>query len=129
MTFGFYSVNIKILINRNKHMAQEFIQLTLALMPAVAIGYALNRVNMPWDKKKQFSERAELLSLMARDVKGVKSIMARHMAAINSGRACALPSLPLSNWKKMKHDKRLKKYVDEPLFQKIITQLQEWETA
>lgn len=109
-------------------MAQEFIQLTLALMPAVAIGYALNRVNMPWDNQKQFSERAELLSLMARDVKGVKSIMARHMAAINAGRACALPSLPLLNWKRVKHDKRLKKYSDEPLFKTIITQLQEWET-
>ena len=110
-------------------MTQEFIQLTLALAPAVAIGYAFSRVNMPWDKNKQFSERAELLSLMARDVKGVKSIMARHMAAVNAGRACALPSLPLANWKRVKHDKRLKKYADEPLFQKIITQFQEWETV
>ena len=116
-------------------MTQEFIQLTLALAPAVAIGYALNHVSMPWDKKKQFSERAELLALMARDVKGVKSIMARHIAAVNAcpphrrtGRACALPSLPLSNWKRVKHDKRLKKYSDEPLFRTIITQFQEWET-
>lgn len=107
-------------------MAQEFIQLTLALMPAVAIGYALNRVNMPWDKKKQFSERAELLSLMARDVKGVKSIMARHIAAVNPP-AGGLPRLPLSNWKRVKHDKRLKKYADEPLFQTIISQFHEWE--
>lgn len=108
-------------------MAQEFIQLTIALAPAIAIGYAFSRVNMPWDKNKQFSERAELLSLMARDVKGVKSIMARHMSAVNPP-AGGLPRLPLSNWKRVKHDKRLKKYADEPLFQKIITQLQEWET-
>ncbi len=109
-------------------MTQEFIQLTLALAPAVAIGYALNHVSMPWDKKKQFSERAELLALMARDVKGVKSIMARHIAAVNPPKG-GLPRLPLNNWKRVKHDKRLKKYSDEPLFQTMIKQFTEWETV
>ncbi len=107
-------------------MGQDIIQLTLALMPAVAIGYALNHVNMPWDNQKQFSERAELLSLMARDIKHVKAIMARNMAAVNPP-AGGLPRLHLANWKRIKNDRRLKKYSDEPLFQKIITQFQEWE--
>ena len=94
-------------------MAAEIIQLTLALMPAMAVGFAINRLNMPWDKQKRFSERTELLSLMARDIKRVKSIMARHILLVNAGRVCALPALPLSNWKRVKNDSRLKKYSDD----------------
>ncbi len=108
-------------------MAAEIIQLTLALMPAVAVGFAINRLDMPWDKQKRFSERTELLSLMARDIKRVKSTMARHMILVNAGRARALPALPLANWKRVKHDSRLKKYSDEPLFRAIISQFREWE--
>lgn len=107
-------------------MPQEFIQLTLALMPAAAVGFVLNRISLPWEKNKRLSERTELLSLMARDVKRVKSIMARNIAAVNPP-AGGLPRLPLTNWKRVKHDKRLKKYSDEPLFQTIISQFREWE--
>lgn len=108
-------------------MAQEILQLTLALMPAVAIGYALNHVNMPWEKQKRYSERAELLALLAKDIKRVKSIMARNIKAVNAGQACPLLPLPLSNWKNVKNDQRLRKYAQEPIFKTIITQLKEWE--
>lgn len=109
------------------NMAQEILQLTLALMPAVAIGLALNRVTLPWEKQKRYSERAELLVLLAKDIKLVKSIMARNIAAVNAGRACALAPLPLSNWKRIKKDERLYKYASEPIFRTMICQFKQWE--
>lgn len=110
-------------------MASEILQLALALTPAVAISLVINRVSMPWDKKKLPSERAELLVLLARDIKHVKSIMARNIVAVNAGRSCALSSLPLNNWRWIKTDQRLRKYADEPIFKTIISQFREWERA
>lgn len=110
-------------------MAESILQLALALTPAIVVSLAINRLTMPWDKKKRPSERAELLALLARDIKGVKSIMARNMAAVNPPAGGRLPSLPLSNWKSVKNDQRLRKYASEPIFRTIISQLQQWEKA
>jgi len=107
-------------------MAQEILQLTLALMPAMAVGLALNRIPMPWEKQKRYSERAELLSLLARDVKGVKSIMARGLLSVNP-KVSHMPRVPLSNWQRLKKDARLYKYADEPIFKTMIKQFREWE--
>jgi len=108
-------------------MASEILQLTLALMPAVAVGLALNRVTLPWEKQKRYSERAELLSLLARDIRGVKSIMARGLLSVNP-KTSRMPSVPLSNWQRLKKDARLYKYADEPIFKTMIKQFKEWET-
>ena len=82
---------------------------------------------MPWDKQKRPSERAEILCLLAKDIKRVKSILARNIIAVNSGRRCPALNLPLSNWKKIKKDTRLQKYSDEKIFQTMISQFKEWE--
>jgi len=108
-------------------MASEILQLTLALMPAMAVGLALNRFPLPWEKQKRYSERAELLRMLAKDIKRVKSIMARNIVAVNAGRACPLARLPLANWKNVKNDNRLRKYASEPIFKTIINQFREWE--
>ena len=117
-------------------MAESILQLALALTPAVAVSLIINRVSLSWDKQKRVSERAELLQILARDIKYVKSIMAKNLAAVNAcpperraGRACALLSLPLLNWKRVKNDNRLRKYAEEPIFRTIISQFQEWEKA
>lgn len=107
-------------------MAQEIIQLTLALIPAVAVGLALNRLPLPWEKQKRYSERAELLSLLARDIKSVKSIMARSLASVNQ-KNNRMPRVPLTNWQRLKKDARLYKYADEPIFKTMIKQFKEWE--
>ena len=90
-------------------MATEILQLTLALMPAVAVGLALNKVTLPWEKQKRYSERAELLGLLAKDVKQVKFIMAKKLEAVNAcpperraDRARALGPPPLAHWKNTK---------------------------
>ena len=115
-------------------MATEILQLTLALIPAVAVGLAFNKVTLPWEKQKRYSERAELLGLLAKDVKQVKFIMAKKLEAVNAcpperraDRACALAPLPLANWKNVKNDNRLRKYASEPIFKTIINQFREWE--
>jgi len=110
-------------------MGQSVLQLTLALIPAVVASLVIQRVKLPWELEKRPSERAELLCLLAKDVKRVKSIMARNIAAVNAGKACVLTALPLSNWKRVKHDKRLKKYTDEKIFKIMIHQFNEWEAA
>ena len=108
-------------------MSQELFQFGLAILPAISLGMLINKVSLPWQKKKRFSERAELLALLARDVKRAKSIMARAMESVNSGRVCRMPSLPLSNWQKVRGDERLRKYASEPIFRAMIQQFREWE--
>ena len=108
-------------------MATPLLQLTLALAPAIIASMVIKHVTLPWEKEKRPSERAELLNLLARDVKRVKLIMARNIAAVNTGKACAIVPLQLSNWKRVKSDKRLKKYADEKIFKMMIHQFNEWE--
>lgn len=108
-------------------MAQELFQFTLALMPALAVGLAINKLRLPWQGAKRPSERAELLSLLARDVKRAKFIMARAMQTVNRDKAGAMPAIPLPNWRKVRRDARLRKYAGEPIFRAMIQQFREWE--
>ncbi|MDZ4221533.1 MAG: hypothetical protein U1C18_01515, partial [Patescibacteria group bacterium] len=80
-------------------------------------------------KEKRPSERAEILRMLARDVKSAKSIMAANIKAVDDGRACAMRRLPLSNWNRLKKDSRLHKYASEPIFKHMIRQFREWERA
>jgi|TARA_B100001971_G_C18169699_1_gene526362 hypothetical protein len=108
-------------------MATSLLQLTLAITPAIIASMVIKRIRMPWEKQKTPSERAELLNMLAKDIKSVKTIMASNIAAVNAGRACALPSLPLTNWKRLKRDSRLSKYTDEKIFKTMIRQFRDWE--
>ncbi len=110
-------------------MALNILQLTLALTPAVLISMVIQRMSLPWEKKHTVSERSELLSMLAKDVKRVKAIMAENIAAVNAGRACAITPLPLTNWKKLKRTSRLQKYSHDPVVKKLIRQFREWEQA
>lgn len=111
------------------NMGQELFQFGLALLPAISLGLLINKVTLPGQKKKRFSERAELLALLARDVKRAKFIMARALARVNCAQSCELPAIPLSNWRKLKQDERLRKYASEPIFRAMIQQFREWESA
>ena len=108
-------------------MALSLLQLTLAITPAIIASIIIKRISFPWDKEKRPSERAEILRLLARDVKKVKQVLARNIKAVNSGKACPIVALPLSNWKRLKRDVRLRKYMDEKIFQQMIKQLKQWE--
>ena len=108
-------------------MATSILQLTLALTPAILASMVIQRISLPWEKQTRASERSELLGMLARDVKRVKAIMAENIAAVNAGRACALPPLPLTNWRKLKRTTRLKKYSHDPVVKKLIHQFREWE--
>ncbi|MBU2575629.1 hypothetical protein KKF64_00840 [Patescibacteria group bacterium] len=108
-------------------MANSLLQLTLAITPAIIASIIIKRIKFPWDNEKRPSERAEILRLLARDVKHVKLIMARNIQAVNSGHTCPISSLPLSNWKKIKRDASLQKYMDEKIFQQMAKQLKQWE--
>jgi len=108
-------------------MAYSLLQLTLAITPAIIASMIIKRISLPWEKKKSPSERAEILSMLAKDVKQVKSVLSQNIKAVNKGKACAIVSLPLSNWKKLKRDSRMKKYMDEKIFQQMITQFRDWE--
>jgi len=110
-------------------MGQSILQLSLAIAPALIASLVIKRVTLPWENERRPSERAELLLMLAKDVRDVKSIMARNIKAVNHGRACALPSLPLLNWKRLKKDARLKKYSNERIFKAMIRQFREWEGA
>jgi len=108
-------------------MALSLLQLTLAITPAIIASIIIKRIRFPWDNEKRPSERAEILRLLAKDVKKVKQVLARNIKAVNSGRACPIVALPLSNWKRLKRDVRLQKYMDEKIFQQMIKQLKQWE--
>ena len=108
-------------------MALSILQLTLALTPAIIASIIVKRIHLPGDKEKRPSERAEILSLLAKDVKKVKHVLGRNIIAVNQGRACQIVNLPLSNWKRLKSDDRLRKYMDERIFQQMISQLKQWE--
>ena len=108
-------------------MAQSLLQFGLAITPAILASIIIRRMQMPWERKKRPGERAELLHLLAKDVKHVKAIMATNIRAVNQGRACELRPLPLRNWKQIKHDARLKKYADERIFKTMVRQFREWE--
>jgi hypothetical protein len=108
-------------------MATSLLQLTLAIAPAIIASMVIKRISFPWETKKSPSERAEILGMLARDVKQVKSILAINISAVNKGNACAIVPLPLSNWKRIKRDSRLKKYMDEKIFRQMTRQFKEWE--
>jgi len=108
-------------------MTQSLLQLTLAITPAIIASMVIKYISFPWEKKKSPSERAEILSMLAKDVKQVKSVLAQNIAAVNQGKACAIAHLPLSNWKRLKRDYRLQKYMDEKIFKQMVYQFQDWE--
>jgi hypothetical protein len=108
-------------------MASSILQLSLAITPALLAGVVIRRIQFPWDKEKRPSERAELLRLLARDVKRVKLIMSKTLANVNSTHSKPLPRVSLPNWNKVKKDARLTKYAREPIFKEIISQFKEWE--
>ncbi len=108
-------------------MTTSLLQLTLALTPALVAGVIINRINMPWEKEKRPAERAELLRMLARDIKRVKSIMAQNMRSINQSKSRTLAPMRLTNWNKLKKDTRLHKYSGEPIFKEMIKQFREWE--
>lgn len=108
-------------------MTNALIQLTLAIAPALMVAGIIKHVQLPWEAKKLPSERAEILSLLARDVRSVKTIMAHSLARVNVGASCNVPRLPLTNWKRLKNDPRLKKYSDEKIFMEMISQFKRWE--
>lgn len=110
-------------------MTASLLQLTLAITPAILASLVIQRIRLPWEKKLNPSERAELLSMLAKDVRQVKSIMAKNMIAVNAGRARSLPLLPLSNWKRLKKDLRLKKYAHDPVVKTMVRQFREWERS
>ena len=108
-------------------MTTSLLQLTLAITPAIIASIIIKRISFPWEKKKSHSERAEILSMLARDVKQVKSVLAQNITAVNKGKACAIVPLPLSNWKKLKRDSRLQKYMDEKIFKQMTSEFRELE--
>ena len=105
-------------------MDQAIVQLGLALTPALAAGFIIKRVTLPWEKQKRVSERAELLSLMAQDIIRVKEAMA---VSLNSARVSSAPKINLANWNKVKKNPALQKYTDEKIFKMMISQFREWE--
>jgi len=107
-------------------MATSLLQLSLAITPALLISFIIQRATFPWERQKRPSERAELLRLLASDIQVAKAIMAKNLEAVNKGKACPL-SLPLRNWRQLKHDARMRKYQDEQIFKLITQQLKEWE--
>ncbi|MEK7188967.1 MAG: hypothetical protein AAB671_00465 [Patescibacteria group bacterium] len=110
-------------------MTASLLQLTLAIAPALLVGAFLSRVSLPWEREKRPSERAELLRMLAKDVRRVRLIMAANIRAVNQGRACPVTSLPLANWNRLKKDARFHKYSGEPIFRQMISQFREWERA
>ncbi len=108
-------------------MTTSIFQLTLAIIPAFAISYIVHSITMPWDKKKRDGERAEILSMLAKDIKKAKTILSRDIEYISSGKPLKNIQLPLNNWNKLKFDYRLKKYSDEPLFKEMIKQFKQLE--
>ncbi|MAG28997.1 hypothetical protein CL632_02530 [bacterium] len=108
-------------------MSTSLLQLSLAITPALVAGVIINRMRMPWEKEKRPAERAELLRMLARDVKRVKAIMAQNMRSINHTNTKSLAPVKLYNWNKLKKDARLRKYSDEKIFKQMIKQFREWE--
>jgi len=108
-------------------MATSLLQLSLAITPAVLISLLIRHTTFPWERQKRPSERAELLRMLASDIRVAKIIMARNLVAVNEGKACPLACLPLTNWHRVKADIRLKKYQDEQIFKTMIKQFKEWE--
>lgn len=104
-------------------MESGIIQLSLAIAPAIIISFIIKHITLPWEKQKHISERAEILNMLARDIRAVKSVFARSLAQSKK----SFTPLPLYNWQKIKTDERLRKYCQEPIFQTIINQLREWE--
>ena len=106
-------------------MEQNILQLSLAIAPAIITGFIIKHITLPWEKQKHFSERAEILSMLARDIRAVRSVFA---GAIGQSKKSFTP-LPLYNWQKIKADCRLRKYANEPIFKTMINQFKEWEEA
>ena len=106
-------------------MEQNILQLGLAIAPAIITGFIIKHITLPWEKQKHFSERAEILSMLARDIRAVRSSFAD---ALNESKKSFAP-LPLYNWQKIKTDERLRKYAEEPIFKTMINQFKEWERA
>lgn len=128
LTFGFYSVILKLIIKIiNKNMATSIIQLTLAIIPAFAISYIIHKMTMPWDKQKREGERAEILSMLAKDIKKAKVALSRNLTSVSSGESHKSTPLSLNNWNMLKYDMRFKKYSDEPLFKEMIKQFKQLE--
>ena len=110
-------------------MDTSLLQLSLALTPALIAGIVINKINLPWEKEKRPSERAELLRMLARDVKRVKLIMAQNMQSINQNSTKSLVPVRLINWNKLKRDARFHKYADEKIFKQMIRQFKDWERS
>lgn len=104
-------------------MEQNILQLSLAITPAIITGFIIKHITLPWEKQKHISERAELLGMLARDIRAVKSVFAQSLEQSKK----SFTPLPLYNWQKIKTDERLRKYSQEPTFQTIIKQFREWE--
>jgi len=82
---------------------------------------------MPWETKKRDGERAEILSMLAKDVKRTKKILAKNLSYANSGKNQIAYPLSLNNWNSLKNDYRLKKYSNEPIFKEMIKQFKQLE--